>query len=164
MQDTIHDLASAHWWITVAIASLVLNILASYFVRGLDRVLPKLSARLGSWTGQKAAEFTQDIERASRDIQLMTFLAARQAGLHVAAIHNYILGALLFYAGGKLTSPVFLSTLLWLVGLMFTLAGSGDFGRAMRCRFILDQVQRKTKEPTTALKPTASAPSVSTKP
>jgi len=146
MQDTIHDLTSTHWWITVAVASLVLNILASYFVRGFDRVLPKLSARFDSWKGRKSSEFAQDIDQASGDVQHMTFLAARQASLHIAAVHNYIIGALFFYAGGKLTSPAFLSTLLWLVGLLFTLAGSGDFGRAMRCRFILDQVQRKPKE------------------
>ena len=146
MQETIRELTSAHWWITVAIASLILNILASYFVRWLDRVVPRFSATLSSWAGRKAEEFTEDIERASRDVHLMTFLAARQAGLHVAALHNYVLGALLFYAAGKLTSPAFLSALLWLIGFLFTLAGSGDFGRAMRCRAILDGSQRKTKE------------------
>jgi hypothetical protein len=164
MHDAIQDLTSAHWWITVAIASLVLNILAAYFVRGLDRFLPRLSARLGSWTGRKAAEFTQDIDRASKDIQLMTFLAAQQAGLHVAAIHNYVIGALLFYAGVKLTSPAFLSTALWFIGFLFTLAGSSDFGRAMRCKLILDQVQRKTKESNKSLQPTAAALSASDEP
>ena len=32
--------------------------------------------------------------------------------------------------------------------------GYSDFGKAMRCRFILDQVQRRTKERNTMLEPT----------
>lgn len=158
MKETIHDLTSSHWWITVAIASLVLNILAAYFVRGFDRVLPKLSARIGSWCGQKTGEFAKDIDRASNDPQLMTFLAARQAGLHIAAIHNYVLGAFLFYLGGKVTSPHFLSMLLWLTAFIFTLAGSGDFGRAMRCKFILDQTQRKLTKSVNANQKAITAP------
>ena len=146
MQDIINELTSAHWWITVAVASLVLNILASYFVRGLDRFVPRLSARVRSWTGQKSAEFSQEIDRAARDLQFKTFLAARQASLHVAALHNYLLAAVAFYVAGKLKSPVFFSALLWLIGFLFTLAGSVAFGHAMRCKTILDGGEKFAKE------------------
>src|SRR2546422_6034210 len=112
MERIIRDLTSAHWWITVAVASLAFNILAIYCVRGLDRVFPKLSARLRSWAGRKMSEFESDIDRTSQDVQTMTLVAARQAAWHVGALHNYVLGALFFYGSGKWTSPAFVSTLL----------------------------------------------------
>ena len=146
VQDTIHDLTSAHWWITVAIASLILNVLASYMRGGLDRILPKLSARFGSWTELKTKEFQDDIDLTSGDLQRMTFLAARQASCHVAALHSYFMGAVFFYVSHKLTTVGWLSTVLLLVGVVFTVAGSREFGYAMRCKTILDGVRKKNKK------------------
>jgi len=145
MHDTIRDLTSAHWWITVAVASLILNILAAYFVRWLDRLFPNVSKRVFSWTGSKMSDFEKDINRASRDNQLMVFLAARGAGLHVGAIHNYVVGTLFFYTSGKVMSSPILSGVLLVIGFLFTIAGSRDFGGAMRCRFIIDRVQKGWK-------------------
>jgi hypothetical protein len=145
MQDTLRDLISVHWWITVAIASLVLNVAASYLRGGLDRILPRLSSRFSFWTRKKVTEFTHDIDLASRDVSLMTYLAARQAGCHIAAMHQYVLMFLFFYVGGKVKSSAALSTALLCIGALFSIAGAWNYGRAMRHKTILDAVEKRAR-------------------
>lgn len=116
MKDTLHDLTSVHWWITVAFVSLLLNVLASYLRGGLDRILARLSSRFSLWTQRKVAEFRQDIDVVSHDVSFMAYCAARQAGYHIAAMHHYLLMFLFFYIGAKLKSPVALSTVLLGIG------------------------------------------------
>ncbi|MDB6064070.1 MAG: hypothetical protein JWR26_278 [Pedosphaera sp.] len=152
MQDIIKELTSVHWLITVGIASLVLNILASYLVRVLDRILPRFSAFVGKWTGRKVTEFSDDVDRASRDIKVATYIAARQASLHIFALHSYAMGAIFFYVGGKLKSHEFLSISIWVMGFLITMLGSGDLGGALRCRSILNAAQKKTEMDQKALK------------
>jgi hypothetical protein len=146
MKDTLLDLTSVHWWITVAVASLLLNVAASYLRGGLDRILPRLSSRFGLWTERKLAGFTHDIDLASRDVSLMTYLAARQAGCHIAAMHQYVLMFLFFYVGGKVKSPVALSTVLLCIGTLFSIAGAWNYGRAMRHKTILDAVEKRARK------------------
>jgi hypothetical protein len=145
MQDTLHDLSSVHWWITVAIASLVLNVAASYLRGGLDRILPRLSLRFKLWTQKKATEFTYDIDLASREVSLMTYLAARQAGCQIAAMHYYILMSLFFYVGGRMKSSAAWSTSLLCIGGLLSIAGAWNYGRAMRHKTILDAVEKRAR-------------------
>ena len=130
----------------MAIVSLILNLFTSYLREGLDRFLPRVSSRLGSWAQRKAGEFRDDIERASGDITLMTYLSARQASYHISALHYYILSFFFFYLSGKVTSPEYLQTILGCGGALFAIVGGANYGRAMRCKTILDAVERKTKK------------------
>ena len=134
-----------HWWITVAIASLVLNVAASYLRGGLDRILPRLSSHFKFWTQKKVTGFTNDIDLASGDVSLMTYLAARQAGCHIAAMHHYVLMSLFFYVGGKVKSSAALSTALLCIGGLFSIAGAWNYGRAMRHKTILDAIEKRAR-------------------
>jgi hypothetical protein len=151
MKDTLNDILSVHWWISVAIASLVLNVAASYLRDGLNRALPRLSSRFRSFAHLKTEEFTNDIDRASGDVSLMTYLAARQAGYHIVALHHWALMCLFFYIGGKVKSLPFMSTALFCIGALFSVVAACNFGRAMRCKVVLDAVQRRQQKPKSAL-------------
>ena len=158
MHDILKDFTSPHWWITVAIAGFLMNVLASYCVRWLDRTIPSLSARMRSWTGQRVAEFSRDVDRASKDFQTMTFLAARQANWQISSLQCYISGSIALFASANVGAYRWISFLLLLIGILFIIAGSGDFGRAMRCRAILDCVEKAWTDTNKAPKPAASAP------
>lgn len=150
MERIINDITSLHWWVTVFVAGVFLRIIANYGMRGLDWVFPKLASRFKSWAGDVEAGFERDINRVSEDIQLLTFTAARQTGLHVVAIQYYILSVALYAAAAKINSPV-LSNVLWPIGLGFTLMGAHCFGQAMRCKTIVDNALKRPKKSGDAL-------------
>ena len=133
---------SAEWWITAVFAGVVIHILASYLRDGLDRVFPRLGSRLGSWLDswiRRTNEgFADDIDRTKRDISHMAFIAARQASCHICALSWYLLGLGMFDLAGKFQGLD--STVFRLIGTLLFFAGAGEFGRAMRCKTILEGV------------------------
>jgi len=147
MNETLRDLLSMHWWITVVIASLLLNVAASYMRDALDKLIPRASSWLGRWTDSRIADFEAEIDRAAGDLGVATYFAASQASYHIAALHGYILGGGCIFAGamlgpGSYSSAVWSSLLTW-TGWLFTMFGAADFGRARRCRQVLDGARSK---------------------
>ena len=146
MEQFIQNLRTPYFWLSVVIVGLLINIISNYVMRWLDRFFPKLRGRFGSWVQKTESEFTQDIERSANDLQMLTFLAARQSAVHVSAIHYYVLSALTFSLGVKLSGSPYLSTVFEIVAMLLGMAGARDYGLAMRSKFILDNALAQMKK------------------
>ena len=68
----------------------------------------------------------------------MAYIAARQTSCHICALHFYLLAFGVYFLAGQFHG--FGSTVFRLLALAFVLAGAGEFGRAMRCKTILEGV------------------------
>ena len=147
MKDFIKDLSSPYWWLTAALAGVFFNVVASYLRDAIDKAAPRVSSRLRLWTRRKVEEFSSDIDRASGNLPLLTFLAARHAGYQVAAIQSYLVATVFLYFGFHATPPTFWSRVFAIAGFLFTLIGAGNYGRAQRCKTILDDAQNRPNVP-----------------
>lgn len=145
MKDIISDLTSPTWWVTVIFATIVLNIVSNYVMRGLDRFLPKLAACFRAWFSRKTTEFDRESDQASKSIQTMTFLAARQGSLHIASLQNYLVGFGFFFISGRFSTLYYVHIASWAIGLIFIMFASADAGKAQRCRFTLEEAIKKNQ-------------------